>query len=372
MIHMEMRVLHPLPPLDAMRADLARLAGDGPTPPRLAERLPAWLDLATRLGRPAAHPPSLDDVINEVADMERAGALQLSLTTVSRLRESISTADLAAHAQATAHFGRILRQLGALDQAKESYEIALASAKKVADAGLTAHALLGLGTTAHHRGNYPAADSAYRRALTVAPRDSLFDFGANQGLMITRAVLGNLADAFRYGWRAFDLARDNPEQGAEILVNLSGLALRVGSPASAANGFTVAYHRTTLERIRLPALRGAARAAALQGDRWELDVVTERARVEGMRSSMPYEYARMLADLAVAWRSVGDESLATSLAEEATILADRFGFHEVPFAAAHRLAGTTLEAVAVEPTTDFKWRDDAAVTSGVRRLAVLA
>jgi tetratricopeptide (TPR) repeat protein len=370
MIYMEMRVLHPLPPLEAMRADLARLAGDGPTPVRLAERLPIWLDLATRLGRAQAHRPSLDDVLHDVSEMERAGALQLALTTVSRLRDAMPVADLYSHAQATAQFARILRQLGALDQARESYELALASAKKIADAGLTAHALLGLGTTAHHRGNYPVADNAYRRALTVAPRDSRYEFGANQGLMITRAVLGNLADAFRYGWRAFDLARDNPEQSAEILVNLSGLALRVGSPGSAANGFTVAYHRTTLERIRLPALRGAARAAALQGDRWELEVVTERARVEGMRSSMPYEYARMLADLAVAWRSVGDDALATSLAEEATVLADRFGFHEVPFAAAGRITNPAVESPVVE-TEEHQWRDDAAVTTGVKRLAVL-
>ncbi|MCU0648843.1 MAG: tetratricopeptide repeat protein [Gemmatimonadaceae bacterium] len=362
---MEMRVLQPLAPVDAMRADLARLAGDGPAPARLAERLPIWLDLATRLGRSSAR-PILDDVLADVAEMERAGALQLALTTVSRLRDAVSTSDLAGQAQATAHFGRVLRQLGALDQAKESYERALSSAKKVGDAGLTAHALLGLGTTAHHRGNYPVADSAYRRALTVAPRDSLYEFGANQGLMITRAVLGNLADAFRFGWRAYDLARDNAEQSAEILVNLSGLALRVGSPDSAANGFQVAYHRTTLERVRLPALRGAARAAALRGDKWELEVVTERARVEGMRSSMPYEYARML-------RSVGDDELATSLADEATVLADRFGFHEVPFAATHRLTAPQAPSESpVEPVEDYKWRDDAAVTTGIRRLAVLA
>jgi tetratricopeptide (TPR) repeat protein len=373
MIHMEMRVIHPLPPLEAMRSDLARLAGDGPTPPRLAERLPVWLDLATRLGRPQVHRPSVDDVLLDVADMERAGALQLALSSVSRLREALPATDVAAHVQATAHFARILRQLGALDQARESYELALASAKKIADAGLTAHALLGLGATAHQHGNYPQADAAYRRALTVAPRGSRFEFGANQGLMITRAVLGKLADAFRFGWRAFDLASDTEEQSAEILVNLSRLALRVGAPGSAANGFAVAYRRSTLERIRLPALRGAARAAAILGDRWELEMVTERARVEGMRSSMPYEYAVMLADLVVAWRAVGNDELANSLAEEATVLADRFGFHEVSFLAITQRkkpvgpAETELESSGA----DSQWIDEPSVSSGIRRLATL-
>jgi tetratricopeptide (TPR) repeat protein len=366
-------MIQPLPPLDAVRADLAQLtAGDGAPPALLTQRLPAWLDLAGRLARGHASPrPALEPTLAEVADMERIGALHLALSTLHTLRTALPKSDPAALALVTAQTGRVYRQLGALDQAKESYERALRTARRIGDAALQTRALLGLGGAAHHRGNYPAADRAYTRALALAPAGSQFVLGAAQGLMITRAVLGQVDDAFHYGWRAFDLSRHRAEEEAEILCNLSDLALRVGHVQSAANGFGVAYARTALERIRFPALRGSARAAALLGDRWDLEVVTERARVEGMRSSLPYEHARLLADLAVAWRTLGDDALALTLTDEALALADRFGFHEIAFQAG---AGVTpapvfTEASAVEVA---RWRDNAGVASGVRRLAAVA
>ncbi|HEU4566163.1 MAG TPA: hypothetical protein VFS05_15990, partial [Gemmatimonadaceae bacterium] len=108
--------------------------------------------------------------------------------------------------------------------------------------------------------------------------------------------------------------------------------------------------RTTLARLRLPYLSGAAVSAARLGDRPALAHLTGVVEGEAAGSELVYETAQALINLAEAWSIAGDAAAAADRLARGEAAARAHGFHELVHqaeqvrAATGALAARRLEA----------------------------
>jgi hypothetical protein len=145
--------------------------------------------------------------------------------------------------------------------------------------------------------------------------------------MVIAAKRGAFADALSFGWDAYAAAGDR-EQEADMLLNLAQIAFDTGHPAPALQGFSAALARQPGPQLVLPALGGAARAAAAL-NRTEI-VQWCGARVDAMAHDGGYAYpiASALLDLALA-TATAQATLAEQYVARALRLAEEFHFHEL-------------------------------------------
>jgi tetratricopeptide (TPR) repeat protein len=266
------------------------------------------------------------------ADMERGGALNLAYSTVTHMRISmLEHGPAGARGAATFQQARVLREMGLLEEASDTYEEAREDAARAEDRELEALALLGLAVVAGQRGNYPAVFEAGRSALALLPANSQYAANAHNDLMIAAMVTRDFAAAFEHGWRGYDASANNVERRAMIIANLGSIALRRGRFTAARRGFIAALGLSQLERITLPALGGLALVSAATNDVPELRRVTTAIERVSATSSLPYELARVRFELAQAWKETGDLEKAAQCLAVARELALAHGFHEVSF-----------------------------------------
>jgi len=359
----------PLTPIKAFLRDAATLANSGDTSSVDDPRLPQWLSVAQaaeRLAelRPAQRgeyanilrgsvltlrterPTQIEgdgrtpaDAISklgerlrlEAEDMERAGCFELALTTVSSVCQMLARGSVTARLLATAHLGRVTRQIGELSSAIDCYTTVSKTGLGISDGPVAAHGFIGLGNVAHARGNRPDQKTYYLRALELAAKGSPVELSAHQGLMVTANQQGELADALLHGWCVHDLALPNSEVQFETLTNLAETALKAGFSEAASSGFDYVIQRTTLSRLRLPAIGGGLQAAALSCNRALADKLEVMGRAEAKGAALPHESAKFFMRAAEARRSLGESASVESLIDAASLLADTFGFHELQF-----------------------------------------
>ncbi len=291
-----------------------------------------WSALAVP-GLPVQDLPSASAALCHIAaDMERGGALNLAYSTVTHMRISmLERGPAGARGAATFQQARILRQMGLLDEASDTYQEAREDAVRAPDANLEARALLGLAVVAGHRGNYPDVIAFAKRSLEVMPSDSEHVADAHMNLMIAFMATRDSAAAFEHGWRGYDAASRDVERRASMVANLSSLALRNGRTTAARRGFIAALGLTQLERIALPALGGLALVSATTKDVRELRRVSTMIDRASASSALPYELARARFELAQSWQQIGDLKKAQESLTTARDLAAAHGFHEVTF-----------------------------------------
>ena len=366
-------MITPLPALAAYRKDVALLGLEVRSASELDDRLSRWLAFAVAMERLAAScnaaegvdvSGSLEATVRELADASRAasdptrpaqasaeriqppelgaltraladdaeqsGALWLAysmLTTLERMGGSLSALEA----------GRILAQRARVARKADGAEIAEALYKRVAKLGRTAdepeliaRAAIGFGVLAQMRGNLPAAARRFESAVRVASRVQNPELlrVAEHGRMTVAASRGAFADALRHGWAAFSAARGDREREAEMLLNLAQLAFDTGHPRAALQGFTAALQRRPGPRLALPALGGAARAAAGVGRSDIVDWCATRLSDETRSAGFAYPKASALLDLALAL-AVAAPSRAMPIVHRALRLTGRFGFHEL-------------------------------------------
>ena len=181
------------------------------------------------------------------------------------------------------------------------------------------------------RGNLPAADASYRKAMSFAVPGSGAYTMACQGLMTLAIKSEQLGDASEFGWRMHDA---NPDVSGMRFVSsyeLSVVALPAGFPEPAMRGFCHVLERVHLPRLRLVDLGGAIRAvaqllridqvAALRG---EIDLTISSA-------NQPHDAAHVLLFEAGALEVVGDTAGARAALRVGRAVAERFGYHEFSF-----------------------------------------
>jgi tetratricopeptide (TPR) repeat protein len=310
----------------AQRAEYLTRLGDSVLPERL-ER-PTQIEGDGRV--PADATAELAERLRlEAEDMEREGCFELALTTVSSVCKMLARGSLTARLLATAHLGRIVRQTGELDSAVDCYTSVTQTGLSVDDGPVAAHGYIGLGNVAHARGNRPSQKAFFQKALELAPKGSPVELSAHQGLMVTANQQGELADALIHGWKVHDLAMPDSEVQFETLNNLAQTALYSGFARASLSGFEYVIQRARISRIRLPAIGGAAIAAARLKDRSSLAHFELLARDEINRAALPHESARMYYDAAEARAAMGDFSEVLSHVADCLRISDAFGFHEL-------------------------------------------
>ena len=312
----------------------------------------------------------------EAEDMERAGCFELALTTVSSVCQMLARRPerLAARLLATAHLGRVVRQIGELNAAVDCYTTVTTEGQAASDGPVAAHGFIGLGNVAFARGNRPAQKTFFLKALELAAKGSSVVLSAHQGLMVTANQQGELADALLHGWRAHDLAPPESESQLEIVSNLSSTALYAGFYPAALSGFDFVIQKSSIARTRLPAIDGGIQAAARAGDEWRVNSLESLGREEFKRGAAPFDVARFLFFSAEARHILKQPHLAKPLLDETLALANNFGFHELCLRAeALILTGAAqLQPTATQRPFAYVDESDPIVKKGIGRLAALA
>jgi hypothetical protein len=195
---------------------------------------------------------------------------------------------------------------------------------------LTARAAIGFGVLAQVRGNLPLAARHFAKAARIAALVGDVDllYLARHGRMVIAAKRGAFADALSFGWEAFAAAAGNSEEEADMLLNLAQIAFDTGHPGPALQGFAAALARRPGPHLLLPALGGAARAAAAL-DRMDV-VLWCSARIDDFayEGSFAYSIASALLDLALATVRTRP-TLAEQYVNRALQLTTEFHFHEL-------------------------------------------
>ena len=290
-----------------------------------------------------------------VADAaEQRGALWLAyamLTTVERAGDAMSPLEL----------GRVLAQRARVARKADSSEIAHTLYSRVDTLGrranvpeLTARAAIGLGVLSQFRGNLPLAAQHFAKAARIAARAGDADLLrlAQHGRMVIAGRRGAFADALSFGWDAFAASAGNGEQEADMLLNLAHIAFETGHPGPALQGFSAALARRPGPRLLLPALGGAARAAAalnrMEVVQWCSAQIDEMAH----KGSFAYPIASALLDLALATATT-QPTVAERYVSRALRLAEEFQFHELEHhlvTLQTRLEDRTVSAAAAAPS----------------------
>ena len=256
--------------------------------------------------------------------------------------------------------GRIARSTGDLDGAQD----VLATASQLAQSGdsheLEIRVAAAQAVLARTRGNYPAARKLFEKAMDGAKTLGLADVAgvAHHGLMIVTAEAGDYDAALRHGWQAWSAARDQHAREAEMLINLAELCTRTGYDAAALGALAAALARTTIPRLRLPALAGTAAAAGRLRDAARL-AVAERAIVAESTDAFPFETARAWVAVARAKRALGDAG-ANTAAEKAAVIARAHGFFEITHRLEEHATATraSLSATGLEVIKSLeRWSD---------------
>jgi tetratricopeptide (TPR) repeat protein len=264
-------------------------------------------------------------------EMEDGGALNLAYSTVTHMRIALMDRGPAgARALCTLQQARVLRRMGLLEEAQDTYEATIEDAVRGNAREIEGRALLGLAIVAGQRGNYPEVLKLGNRALEILPPNSPHVGDAHNDLMVAASVTRDFEAAFDHGWRAYDASADASRR-AGMIVNLSMLALRTGRTRAARRGFIAAMGLTQVERVQLSALGGLALASASSHDANELSRINGIVERRATTSTLPYELARTSFELAQAWQETGDLNKAEKCLARGRELAAKHGFHEVSF-----------------------------------------
>jgi tetratricopeptide (TPR) repeat protein len=264
--------------------------------------------------------------------MERGGALNLAYSTVTHLRISmLERGPASARGAATLQQARVLRQMGLLEEASDTYGEAREDAVRANDRELEARAYLGEAVVAGQRGDYPTVRKFGSRALELLPEKSPMVANAHNNLMVAALSADDFGAAFDHGWRGYDASAHDVEMRATLIGNLSSLALRRGRFTAARRGFLATLGLSQIERIAVPVLGSLALVSAATRNEVELQRVSGMIDRAAVRATLPYELARTRFELAQSWKEIGNLEKAEESLTCARDLASAHGFREVEF-----------------------------------------
>ncbi|MBL0169223.1 MAG: hypothetical protein IPP90_00655 [Gemmatimonadaceae bacterium] len=354
--------------LDAARALLVAFANERPTMRHDVQPAPSdQLERVAEQFRAAAEA------------MERAGCFELAYTTVSAICRLTARADYVSAALATVHLGRIARQMNDLSTAEDCYVTMLNTSMRERDGPLAARGHIGLALLHDTRGNMPAAEAEYLKALELAVPSGMAFASACQGLMTISLDGGRVADALIYGWQLYDATEHDLDARTAALADLSVVALRAGFFQAAMSGFEHALTLSQVARVHMVTLSGAVRAAARLGDLERVRQFDQELLRDIARANLPHVAAMVLLYSAESWAVVGQRGTANARLQESRGLANRFGFHEYEFKADTLAAGwaraeqhnAPVANVVLDPVLTFD-RQDPHIGVGIHRLEALS
>jgi hypothetical protein len=294
--------------------------------------------------------------------VEDAGAIHLADALVGAYLLSGDEIDALERGRIAALRGRFAWKRGDHATAFERYRRVRAIARRIGSTELEVRAEIGFAVVARQRGNYPASRSAARRAVELGEANGFIRLAAlgHQLLMVAAVVAGDLNTALQHSWLAYANVRGDVIDEAAHLVDTAQLFLDAGHADVASAGFSAALERRIPDRIRLPALGGAALAAARQGDERTIERMADDVRRTVNDGLLPYASVVGRLDVAEALESIGHLDAAAPFRHEAEMVASAHRYHELVHRA-QRLPATTRAPTTVQPLTEATLEIGAAV-----------
>lgn len=304
--------------------------------------------------------------------MEIAGCYELAFTTVAAVCRLTAHADAVTATLATLHLGRIARQMNDFAAAQDCYDRVVSRAMRERDAPLAARGHIGRALLSDMRGNLPAAEASYRKALTLAvPGGGAYTM-ACQGLITLAINRQQLGDALLYGWQLHDASAEDSELRYVALFELSVVALHAGFPEPAMRGFSHVLERVRLPRLRLIYLGGAIRAAARLQRRNQVAALRDEIERTISSANQPHDAAQVLIFSAGALHEINDVDGARVTLRAGRDLSARHGYHEYVFRADEMEASWSRIVQPVAPAVEAPPRaPQRALRVGIERLAAL-
>ena len=284
--------------------------------------------------------------------IEDAGALHLADALVGAYLLSGDAIEPLERGRIVALRGRFAWKRGDHVMAVERYRRVRTIARRIGSAELEVRADVGFTVVARQRGNYPAARRAARRAVEVGEAHGLARLAAlgHQSLMVAAVVAGDLDTAVQHSWLAYANVRGDAVEEAAHIVDTAQLFLDAGHADIASAGFAAALERRLPDRIRLPALGGAALAAARQGDLRTVERMATAVRRAVNDGLMPYASVVARLDTAEALETIGKLDAAEPFRYEAETVAGAHRYHELVHRA-ERQPARTRAPEPVQPLT---------------------
>jgi hypothetical protein len=356
----------PVPVLAAYRTDLAQRPGAS----RLAPHDEAWLAIGSLLthsgwltrerrvplftevrrllretlgedawgrGAPLDPRPPRDELVLSprvralCEEIEDAGAVNLAGAILGAYLGSRDHIDGVELGRIDALRGRFAWKAGAHDIAEDHYRKVEARARRVRSAELLVRSYIGYAVIARLKGNFPASRIAARRAVSLAEPNGFTRLAAlgHQSLMIAAVVAGDMNTALHHGWHAYRGVQGDPTAEAVKLVDVAQLFLDAGHVEFATAGFAAALQRHMSERVLMPALGGAAMAAARRGDADAVARMADAVRAHADQSSLPYANTACELDIAEAYIQLGRRGDAEPFRRSALAVATAHRYHEL-------------------------------------------
>lgn len=260
---------------------------------------------------------------------ELAGAFALAYATLHSLLAAFGD-QITPRSQGNvlSQMGRAARQFGAMDLAVNLYDDAIAIGYECEALDVVARGLLGRGTLAVTRGNYPSGREHYERALVNADLagDTELIRNAHHGLQHIGMASGDLDAAMVHGWNVLRLCIA-PDSRAEALLNMAEVCRLTGEHEAALRTYAVAIEWTSQSRIRLHAQCGALQSAIASQ---RLD--DARHFVDDIRRTLPdtldpYNLAVVSIDFADSLQKLGEAGAASEYLARAVTIASANSFH---------------------------------------------
>lgn len=266
-----------------------------------------------------------------VEEEELAGAYGLAYATLNGLLQAFGhRMSRRSRGNVHAQLGRAARQLGARELARDCYEEALRLGNDAGASDVVARALLGRGTLALTRGNYPTAREQFDRALANAEDAAHPDLirSSHHGLMNCSIAAGDLDSALVHGWNVLRLCIA-PESRAEALMNMAEICRLTGEHDAAIRAYAIAMEWTSHRGVRLHALSGAMHSA-IAANR----LVDARRYLAELDELLPqitdvYTLATVGVEIAGSLHRLGETERAHAQLTSARALATAHAFHEV-------------------------------------------
>lgn len=276
----------------------------------------------------------LTAILDMIADMEDAGALQLATCALVNLYPLVS--DLLERGRIIAQFARVNRKRGDLEAATvwlhQVQELGWAADERVG-VELLVRSWIGFGALAQVTGNYPAMSTWTHRAVRLAHAHGLdrLEATARGGLFVRSAMRGRAGVAVLHAKRMLGLAAGDARIEAEILTNVARLLLDRGELFGAKAASAAVMVRTRAPRFLLPALGSYALACARLHQAGETQwSLTEIQRADHP-AYPPYERTMVLADATQAARVIGWADRALVFEKRVVELAARYHVNEALF-----------------------------------------
>jgi hypothetical protein len=220
---------------------------------------------------------------------------------------------------------------------------------------LRVRAYIGYAVVARLRGNLPAARRNAHRAVRLGDAHGLKRLVGlgHQTLMYAAVAGGDMNEALRQGWAAYEDMQGDTVAEAAGLTDIAQLFLDSGHVELAASGFAAALQQRGLpERVLLPALGGAAITAAHLGDLQAVTHFATAIREHVNDSGLPYQSTASRLDVADAFCHLHLYDAAEPFLRAAEAVATSHRYHELAYRAGSLRTRAPLPATPVTLTAE--------------------